>query len=89
MVIDQVVERLAAKYPAVSVAKVADVANACYARFEGRPIRDYVALFVERGAGRQLAQMGASVHPNFGEPVIESGDEAFEVAQFCFERTHL
>ena len=57
MVIDQVVNRLATKYPAVPAAKVADVVTAFHARFEGRPIRDYVPLFVERGAGTQLAGM--------------------------------
>lgn len=57
-VIDQVVDRLAQKYPSVPSEKVADVVNDCYARFEGRPIRDYVPLFVERGARTQLTQLG-------------------------------
>ena len=56
-VIDQVVDRLAQKYWHVPTEKVADVVNTCYARFEGRPIRDVVPLFVERGARDQLAQM--------------------------------
>ena len=56
-VIDNVVGRLAEKYPRVPNEKVADVVNDCYARFDGRPIRDYVPLFVERGARTQLAQL--------------------------------
>jgi hypothetical protein len=56
-VIDQVVDRLAMKYPSVPGEKVADVVNDCYARFDGRPIRDYVPLFVERGARAQLAAL--------------------------------
>jgi len=30
-----------------------------HARFDGRPIRDFVPLFVERAAKRQLSQVGA------------------------------
>jgi len=30
-----------------------------HARFDGRPIRDFVPLFVERAAKRQLAKVGA------------------------------
>lgn len=56
-VIDQVVETLALKYPSVPGEKVVAVVNDVYARFDGRPIRDFVPLFVERGARTQLAQM--------------------------------
>ncbi|MBJ7337884.1 three-helix bundle dimerization domain-containing protein [Mycolicibacterium sp.] len=56
-VIDQVVDRLVRKYPGVSGEQVADVVHDCYTRFDGRPIRDFVPLFVERGAGTRLAQM--------------------------------
>ncbi|MDX1891172.1 three-helix bundle dimerization domain-containing protein [Mycolicibacterium sp. 050158] len=56
-VIDQVVDRLSQKYPGVPGEKVVDVVNDCYARFDGRPIRDYVPLFVERGARARLAQL--------------------------------
>jgi hypothetical protein len=57
-IIDQLVERLAQKYPAVPSEKVTDVVNTCYTRFDGRPIRDYVALFVERHAHQQLSMLG-------------------------------
>jgi hypothetical protein len=57
-IIDQLVDRLAQKYPGVSADKVVDVVNAGYARFDGRPIRDYVPLFVERRARRQLSMLG-------------------------------
>jgi hypothetical protein len=56
-VIDQVVDRLAKNYPNLPGEKVADVVNDCYARFDGRPIRDYVPLFVERGARARLARL--------------------------------
>ncbi|GLP77551.1 hypothetical protein TUM20983_46610 [Mycobacterium antarcticum] len=53
-VIDQVVDRLVQKYPSVPGEQVADVVNGCYARFDRRPIRDFIPLFVERGARTQL-----------------------------------
>ncbi|TPG35757.1 three-helix bundle dimerization domain-containing protein [Mycolicibacterium hodleri] len=56
-VIDQVVDRLARKYPSVPGEKVVDVVNDCYARFDGRPIRDFVPLFVERGARSALNEL--------------------------------
>ena len=58
-VIDQVVDRLALKYPGVSGEKVLNVVNDCYARFDGRPIRDFIPLFVERGARTALNQLTA------------------------------
>jgi hypothetical protein len=56
-IIDQLVERLAQRFPAVPGDKVVAVVNARYARFNDRPIRDYVPLFVERGARTELAQL--------------------------------
>ena len=56
-IIEQLVARLAEKFPAVSGDKVAEVVNARYARFNDRPIRDFIPLFVERGARSDLAQL--------------------------------
>jgi hypothetical protein len=58
-IIDQLVDRLAEKYPAVPTDEVAAVVNSCHARFEGSPIRDYVPLFVERVARRELAGLSS------------------------------
>jgi hypothetical protein len=57
-VIAAVIDRLAGTNPNVADTKVADIVNASYARFDGRPIRDYVPLLVERDARAQLAGMG-------------------------------
>jgi hypothetical protein len=57
-IIDQLVERLTQKYPAVPSEKVTDVVRTYYARFDGRPIWDYVPLFVERHARQQLNMLG-------------------------------
>ena len=56
-IIEQLVNRLAQKFPAVPGEKVAEVVNARYVRFNDRPIRDYIPLFVERGARTDLAQL--------------------------------
>ena len=56
-VIEQLVDRLAEKFSAVPGDKVAEVVNARYQRFNDQPIRDYVPLFVERGARTDLARL--------------------------------
>jgi hypothetical protein len=33
--------------------------NKEYSRFEGRPIRDFIPLFVERNTTQELAQLGS------------------------------
>jgi hypothetical protein len=55
--IEYLVERLKQKYPDVSPDMVATIVHINHARFDGRPVRDFVPLFVERGANQELAQM--------------------------------
>jgi hypothetical protein len=57
-VIGHLVERLAQTFPRVSPDTVAEVVEGNHARFEGRPLREYVPLFVERSARRELAEIG-------------------------------
>jgi hypothetical protein len=57
--IEKVVHRLAQRYPAVAADTVATVVHHNHARFDGRPVRDFVPLFVERGARQQLALLDA------------------------------
>ena len=52
--IEQVVQRLQDSYPALPSDRVTEVVHHNHARFDGRPIRDYVPLFVERGSRREL-----------------------------------
>jgi len=52
--IARVVDRLQQMHPAVPGDTVV---HHNHARFDGRPIRDYVPLFVERGSHRQLADL--------------------------------
>jgi hypothetical protein len=55
--IQQVVERLKATYPAVPADTVTTVVHHTHARFDGRPVRDFVPLLVERGSRRELATL--------------------------------
>ena len=54
-IIEQVVQRLADRYPTVAPDAIAAVVARIHARFDGRPVRDYVPLFVERVARAELA----------------------------------
>jgi hypothetical protein len=62
-ILDQLVDRLALRFLAVSGDQVAAVVRACYSRFDGRPIRDYVPLFVERGARSRLSSAVSRAQP--------------------------
>jgi hypothetical protein len=56
-IIDQLLQRLAGTYADVEHAEVARLVNEEYSRFEGRPIRDYIPLFVERHAADRLSKL--------------------------------
>jgi hypothetical protein len=60
-VIDQLVVRLTSRYPTISPSTVSDIVKDVYARYDGRPLRDYVPLFVERNAKSELERLGATV----------------------------
>ena len=60
-IIEQLVERLTSLYPTVAKATVANVVYDVYARFDGRPLRDYVPLLVERSARSELSRLPAAV----------------------------
>jgi len=59
-VIDQLVGRLTSRYPAISQSTVERVVHDVHARFDGRPLRDYVPLLVERSARSELDQLHAT-----------------------------
>ncbi len=54
-IIEQLAQRLASKFAEVPPTTVEDVVRAQYARFDGRPVRDFVPLFVERRASSELS----------------------------------
>ena len=55
--IGEVVERLTDQHPMVSPLTVADVVHKMHIKFGGRPVRDFVPLFVERNAHAELAKL--------------------------------
>jgi hypothetical protein len=58
-IIHQLTERLMRKYPAVPPDTVATIVRGIHARFDGRPLRDYVPLLVERHARSELVKVSA------------------------------
>ena len=58
-IIDQVVVRLTNRYPTISETTVAAVVHDVHSKFEGRPLRDFIPLLVERHAKIELDRLGA------------------------------
>lgn len=56
----QTVDRLSAKFSGVPVEAVAASVRQAHSRFEGRPVRDFVPLLVERIAGQNLRGLAGS-----------------------------
>jgi hypothetical protein len=57
-IIDQLAARLADAHAQVEPTRVVRIVEEQYARFEGRPIRDFIPLFVERRATAELSKLG-------------------------------
>jgi hypothetical protein len=55
--IEHLVSQLKQNYPEVPADTVATAVHRNHARFDGRPVRDFVPLFVERGAREELRQL--------------------------------
>ncbi|MBP1816904.1 hypothetical protein [Mycobacterium sp. OAE908] len=60
-IIDQIVVRLKSRYPAIPQSTVERVVRDVHARFDDKPLRDYVPLLVERHARNELDRMHATV----------------------------
>lgn len=58
-VIDQLADKLVPIYPGVEPDKVSRVVHKEYARYQGRPIREFVPLLVERHAKEELNRLVA------------------------------
>ena len=59
-VIEQLVVRLTSRYPTISQYTVATVVRDVHSRFEGRPLRDFIPLLVERNARNELERLHAT-----------------------------
>jgi hypothetical protein len=51
-----IIERLSRQFPAVPEAEVADLTHAAHTVMDGRPIRNYVPVLVERDVKDRLKQ---------------------------------
>lgn len=58
--LDEVIERLTARYPAVPRSTVSEVVHDLHVAFAGARLREYVALFVERRASAALEELSVS-----------------------------
>ncbi|MGX9787518.1 three-helix bundle dimerization domain-containing protein [Mycobacterium sp. MMS18-G62] len=58
-VIEQLVARLTSRYPSISEATVSAVVREAHSRYDGKPLRDFVPLLVERNARSELDRLGA------------------------------
>jgi len=54
--IDEVIERLRERFPDVPPERIREIVSAEHHAFEGRPIRDFVPVFVERAAIERLRE---------------------------------
>ncbi len=56
-IIAQVADRLTTRYPSVAPDALTAVVQGIHARFDGRPVREYVPLLVERFAAEELNRL--------------------------------
>ena len=63
-IVDQVADRLTRKYPTIPPDTLTAVVRRVHARFEGRPVREYVPLLVERFAGNEPDLLSLSSAPS-------------------------
>lgn len=55
--IEQVADRLTRTYPTVPPEVVTAIVHGIHTEFDGRPVRDFVPLFVEGRAGGEVAKL--------------------------------
>jgi hypothetical protein len=55
--VEEVVERLVARFPDVPEVRVRRAVTAAHQQFENRPVRDFVPVFVERTARDELSRL--------------------------------
>ena len=59
-VIEQLVARLTDRYPTIAESTVTSVVRDVHARYDDRPLRDFIPLFVERHAKTELDRLSTS-----------------------------
>jgi hypothetical protein len=58
-IIDQLVARLTGRYPTIAESTVSSVVRDVHSRYDGKPLRDFVPLLVERHAKLELEKLSA------------------------------
>jgi hypothetical protein len=71
--IDQVVERLISRFPALDPVTVLEVVGEIHRRYDGRPVREYIPLFVERNAVTELNSLSATLDTRTAVPLGATG----------------
>ncbi len=62
--VTEVAQRLTESFPDVAPDVIQDTVHTSHQRFDGRPIRDFVPVLVERAAKTSLATTATAVHPD-------------------------
>jgi hypothetical protein len=76
-IIDEVADRLTRKYPTIPPDALTAVVQGVYARFAGRPVRDYVSLLVERFAEDELGdRLRSAARPPVADASLDAADLA-------------
>ena len=55
--VNEVISRLSLKFPMVPATTISSVVRDMHAKFDGRPLRDFIPLFVERNARAALTNL--------------------------------
>jgi hypothetical protein len=67
VLIKQIIDRLIARHPGAPENSVTDVVHGAYRRLDGKPIRDFVPLLVERRAHEELSGSSALASPELAQ----------------------
>lgn len=59
--VEQAIGKLAEAFPAVPVEEITELVHTEHAALDGRPVRDYVPVLVERAARTRLRSRGLAV----------------------------
>ncbi|WP_460722973.1 three-helix bundle dimerization domain-containing protein [Nocardia heshunensis] len=52
--LEELTDRLATRFPAITTWTITTIVREIHRGFDGRPVREFVPLLVERGAARKL-----------------------------------
>lgn len=55
--VEEVIDRLASKYPGVERSEIANIVADEHQSYEGRPVRDFVPVLVEKSAKKRVKRL--------------------------------